>query len=106
MSKKTMCLAWAFAMSAAASLAPSARALDDDDNDYQIPAGYEERRHPIGGLLERPENFQLGAASFNVGSVATLNPQNVLDIVRNCVAPETWTKRGPARIEITGGWYL
>ncbi len=87
---------------AAAVFAPRlARALDvpEEDGDVQIPEGFEERRYAVSNLVNRPANHALGEGTFEVTPVSTLSVDEVMQIVRNCVAPDSWTKRGSARME-------
>lgn len=82
------------------------RALDipDKDDDVQIPEGYEEKRYPVRTLVERPLNFRVGGASFEMSSIAALSEAEIAQIVRYCAAPESWSKHGPARIESASGY--
>lgn len=85
------------------ALSASVCALDDgkDDEDYQIPDGYEERRYSLQTLLRSATDFTMGNPCSRSSAIPELTGQNILDIIRTCVAPDSWTKRGSARMELS-----
>jgi len=76
---------------------------DVDDEDDQIAEGYEERRYALSTLTNSLREYKFGEAGFVVAPRAQLSEDNISEIIRTCVAPESWTKRGSARMSFNGG---
>lgn len=69
------------------------------------PEGYEERYYPVTSLLATAQDFYHGGERINdpFAPPQSLTAENVIEAIKHAVAPESWTRRGPARIQAIGG---
>ena len=84
---------------------PCLLAADGDAEDYEPPPeGYEERHYSISTLVTNTTDFnQYDGYQGSSGNSTPLTEDQIADIVKTCVAPESWTRRGPARMQTTAG---
>jgi len=77
-----------------------------ENEEYEPPpAGYEERHYSIMDLIRVNTDFPAGAVidPFVTPVTNVLTGEQIVDVIKYCVAPESWTRRGPARIQIGNG---
>lgn len=85
-----------------------ARALEqgEDQEAYEPPPeGYEERTYDLTTLLSATTDFKEGSLTaacspFACAAQPVLSGQDVMDVIKICVEPESWGRRGPARMSV------
>jgi hypothetical protein len=78
-------------------------ALEEGEEYEPPPEGYEEKYYSIRSLTADSTDFPAAGSKIqSTGGTAT-NAEDVMAILRYCVEPESWTRRGPARMEQRGG---
>lgn len=88
--------------------APTVFCGEDDGHDDidVIPEGFEERQYPIRDLLSGiPELDRLDGPTGSMPSACQLAPDHIMSIIRHAAGPDTWTKRGAARMSVQS-WML
>ena len=97
-------LGWLFIFLLGCTPLPTGYAGEEPGGDLEEyeppPEGFEERYYSILGLISRPTDFQFPEGpALAVPPASTLNAEQIVEIIKYCAAPETWTRRGPARMQ-------
>src|SRR5579862_7908138 len=78
-------------------------ALRAEDDDEAPPEGFELRSYNIADLSRRPASLSAEGGDGGEIDREPLSAQDVVEIVKTAVAPDTWRAHGPAKISESSG---
>lgn len=76
----------------------TAHAAEEDEDAEPVPEGYEQRHYPVRALMQSH-----GGISDREEHTRALNENDIAEIIRYACAPDSWSKRGAAKIQFVAG---